>query len=127
MYDGTDVVYTQVVNIVLVMLDMLPAERTVYNVNYTATVYPRSGYGQTSYDGIVNPYGDMYAELMPKLNDAAVKYGIGTKQYTYVVDSWQEITVGDATVICSEYVILKDAVTGEELNRYECAGLILQQ
>lgn len=126
-YDGTDVVYTQVVNIVLVMLDMLPAERTVYNVNYTATVYPRSSYGQTSYDGIVNPYGDMYAELMPKLNDAAVKYGIGTKQYTYVVDSWQEITVGDATVICSEYVILKDAVTGEELNRYECAGLILQQ
>ena len=125
-YDGADVVYTQVVNIVLVMLDMLPENRTVDNENYEATTSPRSNYGQASYDGTGNPYGDMYAELMPKLNDAAIKkYGVNTKQYTYVVESWQEITVGDVTTVRSEYVLLKDALTGEELNRYECSGFVL--
>ena len=126
-YDGADVVYTQVVNIVLVLLDMLPEIRTVTEVSYRATAAPRSNYGQTSYSGTVNPYGDMYDQLMPMLNAAAEEMGIGAKEYIYSVNSWQEITVGDVTINCSEYVVLNDATTGEELGRYVCAGFILQE
>ena len=126
-YDGADVVYTQVVNIVLVLLDMLPEIRTVTSVSYSATAAPRSNYGQTSYSGTVNPYGDMYDQLMPMLNAAAEEMGIGAKKYTYSVNSWQEITVGNETINCSEYVVLEDATTGEELGRYVCAGFILQE
>ena len=123
--NGADVVYTQVVNIMLVMLDMLPADRTSYTDTFRVTALPRVAYDDTAYAGKENPYGDRYASVKDALRSAVTKYNVDATKYTYYVDTWREPEVaGEVTVSRSHYIVVSDENGNTEIGRYECDGIV---
>ncbi len=90
-YDGANVVYEQIVNITVVLLDMTPtAGRTFYvsGDNEVSTTV-KTSYDANTYDGTVNPYGDNYNFYMSKLNES-VSTQIASNAYSFRVDEWSD-------------------------------------
>lgn len=92
-YDGANVVYEQIMNIELVLLDLTPSTYSFYS----ETVVPITGTGITMYTADTyankhkNPYGDEYTELMiSALNTGVSEAGISSKSYTYRIVEWGE-------------------------------------
>lgn len=101
-YDGATVVYEQIMNIELVLLDLTPVGNVFFSES-DSTVVNKSGiaeYNANTYKNISNPYGDEYTDwMMLALNKGAEEAGIATTKYTYRVLEW-----GDYTTVTIEGV-----------------------
>ncbi len=89
-YNGGTVVYEQIVNIMLLLLDMTPAQTTFYvesdnSPNETSVI---TEYQATTYVGVDNPYGAYYELMYDVLTTGATEQI--THEYKYTVTSWDE-------------------------------------
>ncbi len=98
-YNGNSVIYEQIVNVMIILLDMSPTGDTVFfdkNDRELPTTVNKN-YTSTTYEGVENPYGDAYSLYMSKLNDS-VNTQIPSADYTFRVDEWSQ----DSTIIETE-------------------------
>lgn len=92
-YDGTSVVYEQVVNVRLVLLDMTPNKILFYSEGDNSAISDvKSSYGANDYKDKENPYGANYASLLSALNSGASNARVGEKTYVYRI-TWGEFDV----------------------------------
>ena len=95
-YDGANVIYEQIVNVRLVLLDMSPNKTTFYNASDNAVASGvKISYAINDYNDKVNPYGSLYtASLINALNDGIANEGItDTTSYLYRIVEWGEYSV----------------------------------
>lgn len=89
-YNGSSVVYEQIVNIMLLILDMRPTTQTTFyseSDNTVADAMVKTTYTLETYQGGVNPFGQYYDYMISTLNTGATKQ-IPDNKYTYKVISW---------------------------------------
>lgn len=91
-YDGTDLVYEQVVNVRMVLLDMTP-NKTLFYSSSDATVISgvKTTYTANDYDENNNPYGEDYNSIINALNQGVVSQGLSSSiKYVYRITEWEE-------------------------------------
>jgi hypothetical protein len=94
-YDAGSVVYEQIVNVRLAVLDMTPNKNKFYDAASTSVVGGVKGaYAKDDYQGRTNPYGDNYASLISALNQGLVNEGVTeSTKYFYKIIKWGEYTI----------------------------------
>ena len=89
-YNGAEVVYEQIVNVMILLLDMTPIGQTTFyseSENTLSNAQVKTTYTANTYDGVENPYGPYYSTMIASLNNGATEQ-ITTNDYTYRVVSW---------------------------------------
>jgi len=94
-YDAGSVVYEQVVNVKLVILDMTPEKTTFYDEASRSVVSGvKTNYGRDDYQDTVNPYGSDYPSLINALNQGLVNEGVtASTKYFYKITDWSEFII----------------------------------
>lgn len=88
-YNGSNVVYEQIVNIMLLILDMTPIGQTTFYAEGDKTLTDaqvKKTYTTTDYAGVTNPYGAYYDTMCAVLTKGADEQI--THNYTYTVTEW---------------------------------------
>ena len=89
-YDGANVVYEQIVNVMILLLDMTPNGQTTFyseSENTLSNAQVKTTYTENTYNGVENPYGIYYFTMISSLNNGALEQ-ITTNNYTYRVVRW---------------------------------------
>ena len=105
-YDAGNVVYEQVVNVRLAVLDMTPNKSKFYDGASNSVVGGVKGvYAKDDYNGKVNPYGSNYASLINALNKGLVNEGVTeSTKYFYKITKWGAYTVCSSIDENGDYV-----------------------
>lgn len=107
-YENGSVVYEQIMNIELVLLDLTPESYVFYSESDSVVTNKHgvTSYTSSTYKNRENPYGDEYTDfLMLALNNGVKEANVESTLYTYRVTEWGEYQEEPIIVDGEEYEV----------------------